>query len=109
MADKNLTTHVLISIGPLIKEQRSNLVLYVALMGAGCAAALGLFLWSWLQRGDTSIIAIVRNVSPLVPGSLCVPQIGTCLSKIAQYKAIQEIAAVHPERALRVLEQHLSK
>jgi len=109
MAGKDLTAHVLISLSPLIKGQRSNLVLYIALAAAGCAAALCLFLGSWFRPGSTNIVAIVRNVSPLVPSSLCVPQIGACLSKIAQYKAIQELAAVNPQLALRILEQHLSK
>jgi hypothetical protein len=109
MPDKDLTTHVSVSLTPLIKGQRSTLVLYLALMAAGCGAALGLFLWSWLQPGATNIIAIVRNVSPLVPSSLCVPQIGACVSKIAQYRAIEEMAAIYPQRALKILEQHLSK
>jgi hypothetical protein len=110
MADKDQTAeHLRKSLHALIKGQRSNLSLYGTVIGLGSALAIGLFLWSWFEPGVTNVLAMARNAVPLVPTTVCVPQLGVCISKIAQYKAIEELARHHPEAALRALEQLLSK
>lgn len=97
------------SIDVLIRGQRSNLKLYWGLVMLGCVTAFFLFFWSWAQPGAVNVLAVARNVAPLVPSTICVPQIGACICKIAQYKAIVELASSRPDLALKILEQVLSK
>jgi hypothetical protein len=110
MPAKELTPDLLAScLNDLIKVQRQNRILYLAIVIIGFAAACALFLWSWTRSEATNMLDLARNVAPLVPSSVSVPQIAGCASRIAQYRGIKILAGISHERALRVLEQILSK
>jgi HAMP domain-containing protein len=110
MPDIDLTPELLgNSLSALITGERHNQILYLAVAATGFAAACGLFLWSWVRPGTANLLDVARNVAPLVPSTVCVPQIAGCASKIAQYRAIEILSRLSHERALKVLEGILSK